>query len=64
MRDFVIRDGILEKYNGSDSIVEIPSGVVEIGVGAFSKNSSLTIYSGSGISRMCHIGRSIIPYNS
>ena len=41
MRDFVIRDGILEKYNGSDSIVEIPSGVVEIGVGAFSKNSSL-----------------------
>lgn len=33
--DFVIRAGVLEKYNGSDTMVTIPQNVVAIGKGAF-----------------------------
>ena len=33
--DFVIRAGVLEKYNGSDTMVTIPQSVVAIGKGAF-----------------------------
>lgn len=34
-QDFVIVDGVLEKYTGSDTVVEIPEGVTVIGKGAF-----------------------------
>ncbi len=34
-RDFVIRAGVLERYNGSDVIVTIPDNVAVIGSGAF-----------------------------
>lgn len=38
--NYVIEDGILKKYNGSRSIIEIPEGVVEIGNGCFSEVDS------------------------
>ena len=41
MNDFVIRDGVLEKYEGMADVVNIPSEVVEIGVNAFFVNSSI-----------------------
>lgn len=34
-QDFVIVDGVLEKYTGSDTVVEIPDGVTAIGKEAF-----------------------------
>ena len=39
--DFQIKDGILEKYTGSDEIVTIPAGVIEIGKDAFSGNERI-----------------------
>ena len=41
MSNYIIHEGILEKYEGSESTIEIPSGVEEIGVGAFRENSSI-----------------------
>ena len=39
--DFVIEDGILIRYNGSDEHVVIPDGVTEIGERAFAENTTL-----------------------
>ena len=33
--DFNIKDGVLLKYNGSDTVVTIPDGVTSIGDNAF-----------------------------
>lgn len=40
--DFVIEDGVLTKYTGSEGDVVIPDGVTEIGASAFKDCSSLT----------------------
>lgn len=40
--DFVIKNGVLKKYTGKDSVVTIPEGVTSIENMAFSKCSSLT----------------------
>lgn len=40
-QDFVIVDGVLEKYTGSDTVVEIPKGVITIGKEAFYRCKSL-----------------------
>ena len=42
MSDFIIENGILRRYNGSDSRVTVPEGVREIGDGAFSGNLTLS----------------------
>ncbi len=39
--DFIISNGILEKYNGTSSEVTVPEGVREIGLGAFRHCRSL-----------------------
>ena len=36
MSDFIIENGVLIKYKGSEEAVVIPNGVTEIGEGAFS----------------------------
>ena len=41
MSDFVINNGVLEKYEGSDKNVDIPADVVEIGAEAFSGNDAI-----------------------
>ena len=41
IEDFVIKNGVLEKYEGSDENVSIPDGVVEIGREAFANNKSI-----------------------
>lgn len=41
-KDFVIKNGVLEKYNGPGGEVVIPDGVMEIGVEAFSGCTRLT----------------------
>ncbi len=41
MGDFIIKDGILEKYEGFDSMVEIPAGITKIGEEAFRKNPAI-----------------------
>lgn len=41
MEDFIIYDGVLEKYNGCDEYVVIPNGVEEIGIEAFANCESL-----------------------
>ena len=38
---FVINDGVLEKYTGAESDVIIPEGVTTIGKDAFSHNSAI-----------------------
>ena len=40
--DFVIEDGILKKYNGSNAFVTVPNGVTRIGFEAFKWNKELT----------------------
>lgn len=40
--EFVINDGVLEAYLGTDSHVTIPEGISRIGAGAFLNNSSIT----------------------
>ena len=35
INDFVIENGVLKKYNGSEQIVNIPDGVIAIGDSAF-----------------------------
>lgn len=39
--DFIIADGVLEKYNGTDSEVVIPEGVTVIGKKAFERNKTI-----------------------
>lgn len=56
MNEYIIDNGVLKKYNGSASNVEIPSGVVEIAVRAFSDNDSIvsvTIPEGVKIIQNC-----------
>jgi hypothetical protein len=43
INDFVIEDGVLKKYNGSDEIVKIPDIVTSIGDNAFQDCTDLTI---------------------
>lgn len=40
-QDFVINNGVLEKYIGNDTVVVIPDGVKEIGVRAFQKDNEV-----------------------
>ena len=40
--DFVIKDGILKKYNGKGGDVVIPEGVKAIDMSAFSKQQTIT----------------------
>ena len=42
INDFVIKDGVLKRYNGSEEIVKIPDGITSIGKGAFSDCKGLT----------------------
>ena len=42
MNDFIIENGVLKKYTGSDSMVDIPDGVTSIGEGAFRGFKNLT----------------------
>ena len=39
--DFVIEDGVLEKYQGNEPVVIIPDTVKEIGYGAFAENKTV-----------------------
>ena len=41
MCDFEIKDGVLRKYTGSETVVNVPDGIAKIGAGAF-KNSGVT----------------------
>ena len=41
-QDFVIKDGVLDKYTGPGGDVAIPAGVTEIGQSAFKGCASLT----------------------
>ena len=41
MCDFIIDNGVLKKYEGSDQNVDIPADVVEIGTGAFRGNEAI-----------------------
>ena len=40
--DFEIEDGVLKKYNGNDSNINIPNSIISIGWGAFRNCASLT----------------------
>ncbi|MCL1808755.1 MAG: leucine-rich repeat protein [Clostridiales bacterium] len=40
--DFVIQDGVLLTYLGTDELVVLPTGVTEIGTGAFQNNKAMT----------------------
>ena len=40
--DFIIENGILKEYTGSDEVVVIPEGVTEIGGSAFKYQHKLT----------------------
>ena len=40
--DFVIENGVLTQYSGSDSIIEIPECVTEIGEYVFSEAGKIT----------------------
>ena len=42
MQDFVIENGVLEKYKGPGGDVTIPEGVTEIGSSAFKDCANLT----------------------
>lgn len=44
--DFVIEDGVLEAYTGTDTVVEVPKGVTTIGDGAFAEYSDQTDFKG------------------
>lgn len=39
--DFIIEDNILTRYNGTETKIEVPNGVIAIGESAFSNNTSL-----------------------
>lgn len=39
--DFVINDGLLTEYNGTDTIVKIPDGVTSIGYNCFRRNEAI-----------------------
>jgi hypothetical protein len=41
MSDFIIKDGVLKKYTGSDSVVTVPDGVTDIDRDAFKNCTSL-----------------------
>lgn len=40
--EFEINDNILLKYNGKQSVVDVPEGVIKIGEGAFERNAYIT----------------------
>ena len=41
LNDFILENGVLRKYNGTDSLVEIPTGVTTIGFDCFLNCSSI-----------------------
>ncbi len=41
MSDFIIQQGVLKQYTGSEAVVAVPDGVQEIGYGAFRGDSTV-----------------------
>lgn len=61
-KDFIIKEGVLEKYTGPGGEIEIPAGVTAIGKDAFAGNENLTAVTiPEGVTRMEgeHIGSCI-----
>ena len=48
INDFVIEDGVLKKYNGSEEIVKIPNSVSSIGKNVFWGCNNLVITTSDG----------------
>ena len=42
INDFVIENGVLKKYNGSEQVIKVPNSVTSIGEEAFSGCTGLT----------------------
>ena len=51
-KDFVIENGVLKKYNGKNPIVEIPSGVSKIAVGAFALSPAKQVVIPEGVTEL------------
>ena len=49
MTDYKIRNGVLEKYTGSDPVIAVPQGVTSIGKRAFEGTSVRSVYLPEGI---------------
>ena len=49
LTDFIIRDGVLEKYDGVDDDIVIPDGVVEIGESAFEDSTIRSVIIPEGV---------------
>lgn len=52
--DFTIENGVLTEYNGSGGAVTIPSGVTEIGRGAFSLSKVTSVTIPTGVTKIGH----------
>lgn len=51
-KDFVIENGVLKKYNGKNPIVEIPSGVSQIAIGAFAYSPAKQVVIPEGVTEL------------
>ena len=51
-KDFVIENGVLKKYNGKNPIVEIPSGVSQIAIGAFALSPAKQVVIPEGVTEL------------
>ena len=63
--DFVIRGGVLEKYNGASTEVVIPNGVIEIGQVAFAGCAGIrSVVIPNGVTRIGRPSKEIEIFNS
>ena len=63
-QDFVIENGVLEKYKGPGGDVTIPEGVTEIGSSAFDGCKKLTIHAPAGSAAERYAEEKDIPFEA